>query len=214
MKDRIPHQQVPMRPREIVTAQQVSTILSVIGQLYPYVTSDTRIDEPSRVDGGAVAAASVTLANACDRLDAILADTTRWAMDAQDGLEESLKKMYVANTAFLDQQRVASASVVKPSFRFRPSLLRIEGGWTAILGDARNLDACIIGIGTSPQAAIDDFDEKFLGLSPDDVRQFLQQNENQQTVDRDRNQTTGGDAKAGPKRRRNRKASGADKKVD
>lgn len=204
--------QIQIPPRELATHNQVATLLGLIGGLYPVLVSPIRElgkEEPA-IDGGVVMAASQTFARACDRLDRIISDESRWQMGEQDALEAATQTMLQKNITFIETQTEASRSVTRPSFRYRPGLLRVEGGWAAILGDTSNLDNCVLGVGASPEAALEDFDKKFTGQLPPAVITLVKQIDAQnEDLDRPTNKATSSPSPVGRKLRKHRRKDGA-----
>jgi len=203
--------QIQIPPRELATHNQVATLLGIVGSLYPVLVESVRElgTTPPAVDGGVVMAASQTFARACDRLDRIIGDESRWQMGGQDTLEKEMRALVQKNIDFLEMQTEASRSVTRPSFKYRPGMLRVAEGWVAILGDIHNLDQCIVGVGASPEAALENFDKVFTGQHPPDVAELVKQiDKYHETLDRRRDETPQSPPPAGRKLRKHRRKNG------
>lgn len=162
----IPFKNVPMTARDSVTATQINNVLNVAAVLYPYLANPPDSDPlavSAKTDGEARAAALVTFFRACDRLEKILDDDPRWELRTQDTLEKALEEMYRTNTAFFVAQTRAADAVSRPSFMYRPTLIRADGCWAAVLGNQDDLKNAVVGVGRTPEAAYVDFDAVFAG---------------------------------------------------
>ena len=78
--------------------------------------------------------------------------------------------------------------MIAPHFRYKPTLIPLEDGkWVAFLGNPEDLESGILGIGSSPGAALKDFDSAF---SKDnmtaEIKKWLAQHE----IDLERNVET------------------------
>lgn len=149
--------------RESTNAFQVNTILAVIHNLEPFLVEPARDLGQTRpeLDGDAVCSASATFIKACDRLDQILADSTRWSMDAPNELYRALVATQVEQQAFIREQTAAAKIVQRPAFLLKPTLLVWEAGYLAFYGNPNNSDEVIAGRGPTPEAALADFDAAF-----------------------------------------------------
>lgn len=173
---------VPLPSREQTTANQVNVLLSAISTLAPFLLV-TRPDDSGKfdgtpMDGGTRTSVETTLIGLCSRLDTIVADQGRWTMDAQNTLEVQLSKLYASHTDVLNLQKEQLEEMSKPHIKHAPQLLRLPtGDWVAILGNIDQPDKSIIGIGPSPQHALEAFDEIFQGQVPDELQQWIKQRE-------------------------------------
>lgn len=133
-------------------------------------------DEPhtgGSLDGGARMAAEQTLIKACERMDLILDAPAAWSMDGYDGLINHLNGIYTAHHNLLKQQSESIAAVDRPSRRYSPALVKLAPGkWIAVLGLLTDLDNSIIGIGTSPEAALAEFDNTFKGIVSKEILEW------------------------------------------
>jgi hypothetical protein len=162
-------QAILMPNREAVNAAQVSLLLnvaqSIVGCLRQPETELGKEQSPE-IDGGARLAMEQTLAKACQRLDNILAEDTRWTFEAQQAMEKQLSQMYAQNTNLLRAQTMLAEEALRPHSRYHPRLIQINGVWCAVLGDINDIDNAICGIGETPQEALRAFDDVFTGQVP------------------------------------------------
>jgi hypothetical protein len=119
-----------------------------------------------------------TLWSACERMQAILNDTTRWDDTFQRKIEKEYNELHELQMVAIDNQRKAAAEVTSPHFRYRPDLKRlVDGRWLVILGDENQLEFAVYGVGTSPQLAMESFDEAFNKGVPPAVVAWCQERE-------------------------------------
>lgn len=165
---------IPIPSREQVTNLQVSTLLSSLATILPYYRrsggwKDDDDDSPRthRTDGGAQMAMENTIVNICDRLDEIMTDQTRWGMESTNTLEKHLAMLYTEHAKTLKLQQQQLYELARPSNRHNPSMFRLrDGSWLAILGRIEDIDNAIVGVGGSPEQALEAFDEMFKGRIP------------------------------------------------
>lgn len=173
---RVPQHTILMPNREAVNAAQVSLLLQVTQSLVGCLRQpDTELGkEPSpEIDGGARLAMEQTLTKACQRLDAVLDENTRWTFETQQAMEKQLSQMYEQNTNLLRAQTRLAEEAIKPHARYRPRLLQLNGVWCAVLGDVDDIDNAICGIGDTPSEALQAFDGVFTGQVPQHLVNWL-----------------------------------------
>lgn len=171
--------------RDAATAQQVNTVLGILGMALSSLSSISRLqldmednDEDDGykhvITGESRIAAETTFVNACERLDKILQDESRWSMAHQDRIEKDRQDMVKAQMTLQHHQAALAAEMTSPHFRYRPTVARAtDGDWIAFIGDPNDLRNAIVGVGQKPQEAIDDFDKKFGEPMPSVVMQWL-----------------------------------------
>lgn len=160
-----------------VTSLQVDTLLRVTAQYSALVFfGGERTEEPN---GNCLTSAQATFINACNALDNLLTDPSRWSLGHMNRADERLEQAHALNMQFLRNQAEASKEIGTPHFRYRPALMKMESGkWMAFLGDLeRDPGSCIIGIGAFPEQAVSAFDEMFSGKIPDHMVEWLNQRE-------------------------------------
>jgi hypothetical protein len=145
MSNQYPKSQNNLPSRAQVTAQQVQVLLHVVGMLSPYVLQPHRelenIPGQNAMNGEAATAAQTTFINVCSKLDAILADDTRWTMDINQTLENQLYAVYVTQQELLKEQIIATKEINLPHNKYRPTLYKLrDNTYAAILGDLDDLD--------------------------------------------------------------------------
>lgn len=169
--------------RAQVTAQQVQVLLHVVGMLSPYVLQPHRELEnipgqSNAMSGESAVAAQTTFINTCAKLDAILADDTRWTMDINQTLENQLYAVYVTQQELLKEQIIATKEINLPHNKYRPTLYKLrDNTYAAILGDLDDLDNAIAATGESPAAALLAWDLLFEGKIPAHLFDWLKQRE-------------------------------------
>lgn len=184
MSDNQSKGKLPFPARDIVTANQLSSLIQIgsfaLHSLRPQPSFDGTITE---LEESCKTSAEALFLQTCNRLDDLLADTDRWSFRLQDSLEVELQRMYMANTKFLEAQTKAANQINLPSFVHKPSLIRlpVTGEWIAILGSLDDIDHSVVGIGATPELAIQSFNAIFLGESlSDSVVEWLAQREREQ----------------------------------
>lgn len=156
---------LPFPARDIVTNNQLSSLIQIgsfaLHSLRPQPSFDGTITE---LEESCKTSAEALFLQTCNRLDDLLADTDRWSFKLQDSLEVELQRMYTANTKFLEAQTKAANQINLPSFVYKPSLVRVsDGEWLAHLGDLSDLDNSVVGIGATPEQAVQSFNAIFTG---------------------------------------------------
>lgn len=149
----------PVPTREAANSQQLGMLLAITQSLQSYLLEPPRqnIPEDGPLDGGTVAAAATTFIKTCGKIDELLADPSRWNLESQDALYDSLVQVHEQQRLFLQAQTAAAATILRPSFRLKPELHVVENGYAAIFGDLTTGNA-VIGYGSTPEAAFEDFD--------------------------------------------------------
>lgn len=163
-----PHQDpAPIHGSESINFVQFNTLLSAVNAYMAFI-ANARIEsddyKPGKaIDGGVMLAAEQTFVGICNRVDAMISDSSRWTMVQQQSLEASAKALYEEHRKLIQDQRAAVATMQSPHVRFHPQLIYIEEQkrWAAVFGDASSAATSIIGVGPSAEDALRDFDIKF-----------------------------------------------------
>lgn len=177
--------------REALNQMQVDTLLRTVNQMTGTLAhTNIPADEGDgpRYPEAAIAAEN-SLINACDRLDKILADDSRWDMDSVKKIEANLLQL-------LETRNAVEALGMLPHVRYKPVIMRVPDGWVAVYGDPAFLDKSVVGYGETPEKALKCFDLLFNGEAPEGLIDWLTKhttNENKQ-VDGQGNSTTPSDA--------------------
>lgn len=204
-KQREPVAQLIFPNRENVTTGQIQNVLTVCnmavtGLINPWRGFHSEEDAPQNPE--ARIALENTLTAACARLDQILKDDRRWSIEYQMALEAEFHKTHAENQKFMEAQRKASEEVASPHFQWRPQLMQSQDGkvWIALLGDPKDPMKGIMGMGRTPEEALEEFDKDFRGKekSPEVIaflkkRVVEQKHYEQNAVDTER------DSNAGPR---------------
>jgi hypothetical protein len=157
-----------MPTREAVTKSQLETLHGIVHILGPYLLarqSHWLLDEeatPRKIDGGVAVSAAVTFINVCNRIDEMLADKTRWDTSAHDALYESIAAVQRAQVDYLTAQTEGTKVLQRPSVQFHPTILNDGKKFVAYYGDIDRVGFSIIGLGNTPEQAMEDFDRAFL----------------------------------------------------
>lgn len=164
--------------REATTSMQVSNLLSIAQTMMGALLVPNHGFEPHHekpeLDGGCKSACEMVLIESCNTLTEILRDKTRWNLMLQRALESQALQINAQHIEVLKSQRAAVASMLTPSYRFRPSLARLSDGYyAAYLGDIAQPEHALIGIGKTAEAAFAAFDELFSGRVPNDMVDYL-----------------------------------------
>jgi hypothetical protein len=203
------HQSIPARAekifalpnRESSTAQQVNTLLSIFqhtGQfLMGAAANEMEAIKGGQIDGGAKIAAEQTFAQVCAKLDTILADPDRWTLSTQTTMEKALTEAYGENAKMLHEQAEAYRRTGLPQARYTPALFHLPAGpWVAVLGDPKNLEGSVVGMGDSPQEALDAFDSQFNGKLPANLERLVKEHNEKYKLDGETGRGTETDAAA------------------
>lgn len=174
---------IPLPTAEMVTGGQLANLLNAAGMVVrvlegaPHWSLDDDAPKGGALDGGTKMAAEASLCTILNRIDLIVQDDARWNTTERDTLEKRSREMVEQNIEFLKEQTKAAGSVLRPSFRFRPALMRVAGGWAACLGDISDPNTAIIGVGESPEAALVAFDQLFAGQTPAQMVEWARKHE-------------------------------------
>jgi hypothetical protein len=169
---------VPLPTLEMVTGHQLANLINAGGFLLRSIEgqAESMFSEGSvsALDGGAKMAAEAAFVKVCQGIENILDDKWRWKTTERDALLVASLDMVKQNTEFLRTQTAAAAMVLRPSFRFHPSLAKLAGGmgWAVILGNPDEPDTAIIGIGETPEDAYAAFDNVFAGTANEKMKQW------------------------------------------
>jgi hypothetical protein len=212
--------------RDLATQHQISTLLSIVDMTSDILIAASREDEdhdkgdaPTENEGtfpgeGAIAV-EVTMIKALERIDDILDDKSRWGAAYQAHLENLFNQAHAdghavataqqqvaeAQLALQKLQHEAAAIIVAPHYIHKPSVQRLTDTkeWIAFIGDPRDPDASVVGIGTTPEKAMESFDRAFRGNLPRTVEEWLKQGKKygKENMDGNGNQTTDGPGSPG-----------------
>lgn len=167
-KKQAPRQVMQIPPRDSISALQVSTVLNALGLASSMLRSLSELEDddsgrPTRqaMGGECKLALESSVINACSRLDALLGDGNRWKLKEQDTLEGAQRKVLKEQLNFSRAQTALSESIRAPHYERRPQMAQSGNLWLAIEGNPANLMNCIVGVGHSPQEALDAFDHYF-----------------------------------------------------
>lgn len=182
--------------RENIIGSQINNLLSIFiqagnflvaSQIHGPRTDDDGSARGGAIDGGAKCAVETTMINLCDRFDAILKEESRWSLDTQRGLEESVKALYDAQTAALRAQEAAFKESHAPHTKYNPKIVKmLDGSWLAFHGNPADLENALCGVGDCPASALEAFDALFAGQVTTNLREWL----NTHTVETNKNEKT------------------------
>lgn len=168
----------PPAGRDTITLIQMQSLLSAVNAYMAFLSNANFEQEHSPhkgpIDGGVKMAAENTFVKLCNRVDAMMDDDSRWNMEAQIDLEQSLMILYADQRAFIKHQREAVALMKSPHNRFKPLLVKLDNGsWAAFYGDPANEAASIVGVGGCPEEALANFDDVFSGKNYEQNKQTM-----------------------------------------
>jgi hypothetical protein len=162
--------------RDNVTSQQCDTLLQVAGLMASVIINPHRDFEASgtKLDGGAHTAAVNTFVNACAKLDEIINAKDRFTFEPQNLIEAQYFQLLKQNTLFTREQTEAIRELNTPHSRYRPDIMKLrDGNWAVVLGPEGDLENSIVGVGVTPQEAINAFDGMFTGNLPQTLVDYL-----------------------------------------
>lgn len=164
----------PLPSRDAICTQQISTVLMIMRELQPYLlageTRDIDTGQHLELDGGAACAALTTFVKACDRLDHMLNDMSRWNLKEHDGLYSAMTDHFNTASEVNRNQIEAVKRIQSPAVRLKPQLTTIGNEFIAFLVTSDLPGGTIIGKGRTPQLALDDFNAAFTRLVEDQLR--------------------------------------------
>jgi hypothetical protein len=164
--------------REITTQLQVSTLLNIAGTmmgalLVPHHNFEPHHRRPE-LDGGCQSAAEMTFIECCNALTEIIRDKSRWSLEVTKVLELQAVKINQTHIEVLQAQKKSIDGFSTPSYRFKPTLVRLSDGmYAAFLGDLASPETSLVGIGKTAEAAFKAFDMLFSGQVPNDMVDYL-----------------------------------------
>jgi hypothetical protein len=174
--------QLSMASREIVTRYQLDSLMQVLGMsssaLAHFLRVDPNTDKLTACETEARISIENTVRSACERMDTILREESRWSMDFQIEAEKKFSEAQVLNNQLLQKQRDAAEEITSPHFRYRPTMLRlVDGSWCAFLGNIDFMEQGVVGVGESPAEAIAAFDDVWHGVTNEKVLAWAKQRE-------------------------------------
>lgn len=169
---------VPVLPaREIITEHQMNVLLALMHHFQPYLLAPPsmyRDDDglPAKLDGGAHASAVSAFSAVCGRIEDLLAQKKRWDTKTHDAVYTNVVKLQQAHLILVREQALAAQEIRKPSYCLKPSIHMIEGHFVATWGDPSVTGGTIVGYGSTPAAALEDFNAAF-HRTPEEMVQFI-----------------------------------------
>lgn len=169
--------------KEYVTGSHLHMLLNVIDSLCHNLRAPSFDDQSApiihKLDGGVKMAVESTIIQACNAIDRIMEETARFSAKYAQHAEKKVLESIQANLDSLEAQAKAAAHIIRPCVRFQPRLVRVtDGTFACYLGDVENGTA-IVGQGSSPEAALEAFDQVFLGRMPESMKQWAESKTNQ-----------------------------------
>jgi len=157
-------QPIVVQTKEDATQQQVHVVLHVVHSMRAMLMQSEREHEAEAqpLDGEAHVAATSTLIKACGRLDAILDDKGRWTLGEHNTLHKAITEVHEMQKRVLQAQLDLAEMHRRPSFQLRPRIATYgQKYFIAFWGNITEPGMAIIGRGTTPDAALLDFDDAF-----------------------------------------------------
>jgi hypothetical protein len=164
-----------LKSREDVSERQIDILLGMLDRVSHNLTilAGVNTDTHLKVDGGVQTSLEVVAMQACNRIEEILADGSRWNCNDFDKAFTQILAVQKASEEFFQQQTKSSASIQLPSFIYKPTIIRANGKFFAYIGDPNTLGMSIFGEGKTPAEAIADFDASFLKAPEDHINYVL-----------------------------------------
>lgn len=107
--------------------------------------------------------AEATFINSCNQLDTFLqqlGDTT-----TEKAIDDALLKALETGAKAHESQVLTSLHLRRPCVLFHAQLTKTsDNRWACFVGDLMDVDACVIGVGESPDEASNDFDRLWFEL--------------------------------------------------
>lgn len=148
----------------VANQHQIHALLAIVSGLQPYLLITQReVDSgiSKELDGGVVASASVTFANACERLDKIMADESRWDLKKTSEVQDAILKSQRTFVQKATEELEAARASQLPHRVFRPDFTRHGDQFIAYYGNLNDPDSLVIGSGPTPLDAVREFDAAF-----------------------------------------------------
>jgi hypothetical protein len=157
-----PRQNVlPLKSASDAVNSQINGCLAICALLQEYLLPGGR---PSPFGGEPTAkveaprlvkeSAELTFIHACNRLDSILNDPTRWDHDPRNFVERAGRDIVESEVLLRRVQAAAIAQNTRPCIQLRPLLSQVGKVWLCVYGD-------VIGSGNTPEEAMASFDEAY-----------------------------------------------------
>lgn len=201
---------IVLNGRDSTNQQQLGTLLATISQLTGCLNGANMFRDPAEgtpLDGGVKSSIEGTIIRALTCIDDILGEKTRWKLGEESKAATQTTELLTEQINLTRAHAQLMADENKPHRKYKPALAKVgSGDWIAILGSVDDLHNSIVGVGTSPQSALDAFDALFVGVIPERYFNWLQavedsvkrgekppsltQYEQQQQVDQNRNRKT------------------------
>lgn len=160
----------------VASSEHIQMLLAICDHMQPYLLMPPRMPQVDDREGKsdekeASTSACVVVMEACNRLESILKDDTRWSVEHVTRSQESILKLIKAQTEAAKAGRTAAQEAAslsmearRPSTRRQCSILALANGdYLCTDGDPSNANV-VKGVGATPEEATIDFDAKFLGI--------------------------------------------------
>lgn len=152
---------LPLRAAVDTVNGQIAGALHVIGMLKDYLITDSETPggPKTEVSDDARVSAETTFIHACNRLDAILADSSRWSFDPKHHVESAAEELIAAEVRVRTTQEEIVKLQARPSLAMRPVLGQVGDHWVVVYGEA-------VGMGATPAEALEAFDNVVINGLP------------------------------------------------
>lgn len=157
---------VPTRDRS--NQNQVGTVLAIIQTLNPYLFKGG--PENMDVEKESGLAASVTFMKACDRLDTILGDNTRWSADDGPNVVDEIRATQQSIQQYYITQKNVLEKMARPSRLFTPKIAKAGEEFVAFFVASEFPGGVLVGRGATPEKAMADFDAAFDRIPADQFK--------------------------------------------
>jgi hypothetical protein len=172
---------VTLPSRDNSVSQQMGAVLSALTTLGALrsMLKDAEVEpaQGGKSDGGTAMAVESSIISACNRLDTMIAESSRWDVTTLGRIEDRMIALYEQQAQMFKAQEKLAVNVSAPHSFMHPGLIRLgDGRWAAVKGDPEQTNS-IIGLGDTPAAALENFDAVFRGEPANVPKEYLDQYE-------------------------------------
>lgn len=174
-------QQIHLSARELTNQQQLQSLLGVAGFMHMALHTSTHDEEGEPIARPAIPESGIAAENcfikACEAIEKIVTDPARWGTEFQSKVEADYSRAMQLNLEYIQANRDAAAERATPHAAFEKQLkfARMEdGSHVAFIGDPRQPNNGVFGVGRSPQEALDAFDTAFRGVIAESTKAWAE----------------------------------------
>ena len=152
------------------TSRHLSSLLTTVRELYPLTIKANENylqdkDSPPELDGGVMIAGQAAMVSTLQRLERIINDDSRWDTSQISGRDQSVNELIESQKAMVKSQHSVQIRANRPSSILKPKIgINAQGIWMAMHETPGVQLEPIVGLGTTPEQAMDNFDRVFRGF--------------------------------------------------